>query len=72
MLLKHLMLLTLKSTHDPESRRLPLLLLAFIAVCFARQCVFFANLNLCYDVYVMPDGTNLAKILQIIGDIHKT
>lgn len=47
------------------------ILLAFIAVCFARQCVFFANLDLCYDVYVMPDGTNLAKILQIIGDIHK-
>lgn len=37
------------------------ILLAFIAVCFARQCVFFANLDLCYNVYVEPDGTHLAK-----------
>lgn len=61
MLLKHLMLLTLKSTRNPESKQLHLLLMAFILVCFARQCVFFANLDLCYNVYVEPDGTHLAK-----------
>ena len=72
MLLKYLMLLTLKSTRDSESRQWHLLLMAFITVCFARQCVFFENLDLCYNVYVRPDDTNLAKTLQIIGDIYKT